>query len=88
MALEHVVVLQHLRGELIYVSLVADGHTDKSRYVFADFLAVNDRLISLDDSTELQLFYPLHHSRRRKLHLLGYISEARSTAILQNRKDF
>jgi hypothetical protein len=88
MALEHVVVLQHLRGELIHVSLVADGHTDKSRYVLADFLAVNDSLISLDDSTNLQLLYPFHHSRRRKLYLLSYVREARSTAILQNRKYF
>ena len=63
MAFEHVVVLQHLCGEFIHISLVADGHTDKGRYVLADFLAVNDSLISFDDSTNLQLLYPLHHSR-------------------------
>ena len=49
MALEHIVVLQHLRGKLIHVSLVTDGHADKGRYVLADLLAINDSLISLDD---------------------------------------
>jgi hypothetical protein len=82
MALEDIVVLQHLGGKPIYVSLVANRHTDKSSYVFADFLAINDSLISFNNSTDLQLLYPLHHSRRRKLYLLGYVSQARSTAIL------
>ena len=88
MALEHIVVLQHLRGKLIHVSLVTDGHADKGRYVLANLLAINDSLISLDDPTYLQLLHPLHHGRRRKLYLLSYISEARSSAILKNRKYF
>src|SRR5262245_45809544 len=74
MALEHVVVLQHLRGKLVHVPLVADGNTDKSRYVLADFLAINDSLITPDDSTHLQLLHTLHHGWRRKLYLLSYVS--------------
>ena len=88
MALEHVVVLQHLRGKLIHVPLVTDGDTDKSRYVLPYFLAINNSLISSDDSTHLQLLHPLHHSWRRKFYLLSYISEARSSAILQDRDYF
>ena len=74
MALENVVMLQHLFGKLIHVPLIADGYTNKSRYVLADLLAINDGLIPLDYLSHLQFLHPLHHSRRRKLHLFSYVS--------------
>ena len=88
MALEHVVALQHLRGEPIHIALVTNRHTDKCGYVLADLLTINHSLISLDDSTPLQLFHALHDGRRRKLNLSSYICEASATISLQNRKYF
>jgi hypothetical protein len=82
MALEYVRALQHLGGEPIHVALVTNGHTDKGRYVFADFLTINHGLISLNDSASLQFLHTLHHSRRRKLNLFSYICEASATIIL------
>lgn len=88
MTLKHVMVLQHLLGKVIDVTLMTDRNPDESRNVLADLLAVKQRLVALDNASSLEFFHSFHHRRDGKLDRLSDIRKAGSPVILKNKKYF
>jgi len=87
-AFENIRILEHLLRKFFNVALMTYGNANERGDIFTNLLRVEESVISLDNTAGFELLNPLHYRRCRQLHIFCYIRQARTSAILENIKDF